>query len=125
MKKPAILVLTLALVLAAVAPVAADQPVISYDVPREGDYQPIVDCRPEGYDFEIWDHWTDTATATEFSDRAGNVETVLVKAKGTNTFYRPDQPERVITGDYTEIAQWEMISSDPPLWKVEVSWTDL
>jgi hypothetical protein len=119
MKKFAMLVLTLVLVLLTVAPVAADQPVKSYDVPLQGDYQPLVDCRPEGYDFEIWNHWTATAMVTEFYDRAGNVKIVHSISHGTGDFYRPDRPDQVISGRSTEIAQMEMISSDPPLWKVK------
>jgi hypothetical protein len=112
------LVLALVLALVAVAPAAADQPSKSYDVPQQADYKPIVDCRPD-YDFEIWDHATGTAMVTEFYDKAGNVKVVFMKGKGTDNFYRPDRPERVLSGGYTEVAQWEMVSSDPPLWKVK------
>ncbi len=117
MKTLGVLALAVLLVMAAVVPVAADQPVKSYDVPLEGDYQPIVDCRPEGYDFEIWDHWTGTGMVTEFYDQAGHVRFVSIKIKATDNFYRPDQADRVLSGDASGVQQLEMISSDPPLWR--------
>jgi hypothetical protein len=61
-----------------------------------------------------------TAMVTEFYDQAGNVRIVYVKEKGFEDFYRPGQPDRVLTSRYSMVQQLEMVSSEPSLWISEV-----
>jgi hypothetical protein len=119
MKKSGVLLLVLLLTLVAASPAAADQPT-TYQASSQGDYQPLVDCRPLGYDFEIWDHWVSTDTVTVFADNVAHTERMSIQRKYTDNFYRPDLPDIILSGSGTGRYQIELLSQDPLLYQLRV-----
>jgi hypothetical protein len=119
-KKFAALLLTMQLLLLAVAPVSAAKPELFYD--REVDwYFFLGTC--ESPDFEVWDHVVGHESERLFYDNRGNLVKTIYHMNATDNLYDPANPDRTLSGPTGYSVYVEITGGEPDHYTWTRTWT--
>lgn len=105
MKLAFALPLTLVLALLVVVPAAAAPPVISSGT-FENDYLAFDPSPCPGFD--VWNHEVGTYHEIDYYDNQGNLVRVRIHFKGSDYFYNPANPDKVLSGAFSGVTEVDL-----------------
>ena len=112
-KKSLLVLLVFVLALVMAIPVFASPP-DRVDFEDGGEFELVEDCSVygEGWNFSVWNRWSQTGTDLTFYNNDGEVVRLQFNSQGIDNLFRLDEPDNVLASPWNTNGTWNLETDD-------------